>query len=126
MNIPKGHQAIMPYLMLEDAAAFIVFIKQVFNAEILQESIRDGIVGHCEANINGGTIMFSNSRDEWKPATANMFVYVDNADETYAKALAAGATSVMEMADLDYGRSGGFADPHGNVWWVTSVNTEAI
>jgi uncharacterized glyoxalase superfamily protein PhnB len=121
MNIPKDHQAVMPYLMLNDAAAFIEFIKKVFDAEMTQESMRDGVVGHCEANINGGTIMFSNSRDEWKPATANMFVYVPDADATYEKALAAGATSVMEIADQDYGRSGGFTDPHGNVWWVTSV-----
>ncbi|MEQ1761642.1 MAG: VOC family protein [Pyrinomonadaceae bacterium] len=121
MNIPKGHQAIMPYLMLNDATAFVEFIKKVFDAEMIHESMRDGVVGHCEANINGGTIMFSNSRDEWKAATANMFVYVTDADATYKKALAAGAESVMEMSDLDYGRSGGFTDPFGNVWWPTTV-----
>lgn len=126
MNIPEGHQAVMPYLMLNDAAAFIEFIKNVFDAEMTHESVRDGVVGHCEANINGGTIMFSNTRDEWKPATANMFVYVADADATYEKALAAGAVSVMEVADQDYGRSGGFTDPQGNVWWVTSANEEII
>jgi PhnB protein len=122
MNIPKGHQAVMPYLMMEDAAAFIDFIKNVFDADMTHESIRDGIVGHCEAQIGGSTIMFSNSRETWKPATSNMFVYVSDADETYKKAIAAGATSVMEMADQDYGRSGGVTDPHGNVWWITSVS----
>lgn len=121
MNIPKGHQAIMPYLMLDDAAAFIEFIKKVLDAEITHESLRDGVVGHCEANINGGTIMFSNSRDKWKAATANMFVYVTDADATHEKALAAGAESAMEMSDQDYGRSGGFLDPFGNVWWLTTV-----
>lgn len=126
MNIPKGHQAVMPYLMMEDAGAFIEFIKTVFDAEMTQESMRDGIIGHCEAKINGCTIMFSNSRDEWKPATANMFVYVDDADATYIRAIKAGATSVMEMADQEYGRSGGFTDPHGNVWWVTSVAGEGV
>lgn len=121
MNIPKGHQPVMPYLMMEDAASFIEFIKTVFNAEMTHQDIRGEIIGHCEANIGGGTIMFSQSRDEWKPATANMFVYVPDADATHKKALESGATNVMEMADQDYGRSGGFADPHGNVWWVTSV-----
>lgn len=111
----------MPYLMLEDAAGFIEFIKKVFDAEITQQSMRDGLVGHCEANINGGTIMFSNSREEWKPATANMFVYVEDADETFAKAIDSGATEVMAVVDQEYGRSGGFEDPHGNVWWVTSI-----
>lgn len=123
MNIPKGHQAVMPYLMMEDAAGFIDFIKNVFDAEMTHQDMRGDIIGHCEANINGSTIMFSNSRDDWKPATANMFVYVPDADAAYAKAIAAGATSVMEMADQDYGRSGGVTDPYGNVWWITSVSS---
>ncbi len=122
MNIPEGHQAVMPYLMMEDAAGFIEFIKNAFDAEMTHESMRDGIIGHCEARISGGTIMFSQSRDEWKPATANIFVYVPDADEVYRKAISAGASSVMDMADQDYGRSGGFKDPSGNVWWVTSAS----
>lgn len=121
MKIPEGHQAVMPYLMMENAPAFIEFIKGVFNAEMTHESMRDGIVGHCEAQIGGSTIMFSNSRGEWKPATGNMFVYVPDADDTYRRAIAAGAASVMEIADQDYGRSGGVTDPFGNVWWITSV-----
>lgn len=36
MNIPEGHQAVMPYLMIEDAAGFIEFIKMVFEAEMTQ------------------------------------------------------------------------------------------
>ncbi len=123
MNSPKGHQAVTPYLMMEDAAGFIDFIKTVFDAEMTHQDMRGDIIGHCEANINGSTVMFSNSRDDWKPATANMFVYVPDADAAYAKAIAAGATSVMEMADQDYGRSGGVTDPYGNVWWITSVSS---
>lgn len=121
MNIPEGHQAVMPYLMLEDAAGFIEFIKKVFDAKMTHQDMRDGTVGHCEANINGSTIMFSNSRGEWEPAPANMFVYVENADETYAKAVEHGGTTIMPPADQDYGRSCGVADPYGNVWWITSV-----
>ena len=121
MNIPKGHQVVMPYLMMEDAAGFIEFIKTVFDAEITHESMRDGIVGHCEAQIGGSTIMFSNSRDQWTPQTANMFVYVENADETHAKAVANGSETIMPPDDQDYGRSCGVTDPFGNVWWITSV-----
>lgn len=121
MNIPEGHQAIMPYLTLDDAAAFIEFIKTVFDAEMTHESMRDGVIGHCEAKISGGTIMFSNSRDQWKAAAAHMFVYVPDADETFRRALEAGAESILEVEDQEYGRSGGFTDPFGNAWWVTTV-----
>ena len=78
---------------------------------------------HGEIKIGGSTIMFSNSRDEWKPATANMFVYVDDADAVFAKAIANGAETIMEPADQEYGRSGGVNDPFGNVWWITSPPT---
>lgn len=123
MEIPKGHQAVMPYLMMEDATGFIEFIKTVFDADITHESMRDDIVGHCEAQIGGCTIMFSNSRDQWTPQTANMFVYVENADETYAKAVANGSEIIMPPDDQDYGRSCGVKDPFGNTWWITSVAT---
>ena len=123
MNIPKGHQALMPYLMLEDAKGFIAFVKSVFDAEMLEENYNeDGTAAHCEANIGGGTILFSNSRGEWKPATANMFVYVKDADKTYQKAIDAGSETVMPPADQPYGRSCGVTDPFGNVWWITSVS----
>ena len=123
MNIPNGHQAVMPYLMMDDAAKFIEFAKAVFNADMTFQNMReDDLVGHCEMQIGGSTIMFSNSRGEWKPATANLFVYVDNADETYLVSIAKGATALMEPADQDYGRSCGVTDPFGNVWWITSVN----
>lgn len=121
MKIPEGHQAVMPYLMLENAAGFIDFIKDVFDARITHQTMRDDLVGHCEADLGGSTIMFSNSRDEWKPATANMFIYVDDADARYEKALAHGAETIMPPADQEYGRSCGVSDPFGNVWWITSV-----
>lgn len=112
----------MPYLMMEDSAAFLEFVQNVFSAETTHKAVNeDGSLGHCEVQIGGSTIMFSKSRGEWKPATANMFVYVDNADAVFEKALANGATTVMEPANQPYGRSCGVTDPFGNVWWITSV-----
>jgi len=123
MKIPNGHQAVMPYLMLVDAAKFIVFCQKVFNATLLSSRKRDdGVtIMHAEVNIDGSTIMFSEASKEWKPATSNMFVYVDNADKTYQLAVDAGAVTIMELSDQDYGRTCGVTDPFGNVWWITSV-----
>jgi len=123
MKIPNGHQAIMPYLMLESAEKFIGFTTKVFDAKVTFKKFRDDtdVIMHSELQINGSTIMFCDSTDKWKTETAN-FIYVDNADETYKKALSEGATTIMEPADQDYGRSCGVTDPGGNVWWITSVN----
>jgi PhnB protein len=123
MEIPQGHQAVMPYLMLRGAGAFIEFTQKVFSATLSTTRMREdgATVMHSEIEIGGSTIMFCDATEEWAPQTANMFVYVQSADATYALALAHGATTVMELSNQDYGRTCGVADPFGNVWWITSV-----
>jgi PhnB protein len=128
MNVPKGHQAVMPYLMLTGALKFLDFTRKVFDAKLTTDMHKlreDGAsVIHSEITIGGSTIMFTDATAQWKEQTANLFVYVDNADETYKKAIDAGATTVMELSDQDYGRTCGVSDPLGNVWWITSVNKQ--
>lgn len=122
MEIPITHQAVMPYLILNGALRFIDFTKNVFNAETTaMHTLReDGTVIHSEIAIDGSTIMFTDATEDWKPQPANLFVYVDNADATYKKALEQGATSLMGLSNQDYGRTCGVTDPFGNVWWITS------
>ncbi|MCW3123101.1 MAG: hypothetical protein JWQ38_2593 [Flavipsychrobacter sp.] len=122
VNIPEGYNQVMPYLIIKDAAGFLKFTQDVFGAEERMKHMRDEhIIMHAEIKIGDCSIMFADATDEFSSSTAGMFIYVVNADETYAKALAAGATSVMPMCDQPYGRTGGVKDPHGNTWWVTSV-----
>jgi PhnB protein len=128
MNIPKNHQTIMPYLILDDALQFIDFTKNVFNATVLHApQLRDdGTALHAEINIHGSTIMFADTSSDWKPQTANLFVYVPNADESFKKALEEGATELMGLSNQEYGRTCGVTDPFGNVWWITSINEFTI
>lgn len=123
-HIPSGNQAVMPYLMLHNAQIFLNFTKEVFgatqNGEIHKRPDTEGIM-HAEVMIDGSTIMCCDAREQWIPTPANLFVYVNDADETYKKAMAAGASSVMELSNQDYGRTCGVTDPCGNVWWITSV-----
>ncbi|KQS33320.1 glyoxalase/bleomycin resistance/extradiol dioxygenase family protein [Dyadobacter sp. Leaf189] len=124
VKIPNGHQAVMPYLMLDKAVRFQDFVTQVLDGEVVSTHFQEDeptLIKHAEVRIGESTIMFCDSRGEWPAQPANLFVYVENADETYAKALESGATSMMEPADQDYGRSCGVTDPCGNVWWITSV-----
>lgn len=123
MKLPAGHQSIMPYLILEGALQFIAFTKNVFNAEISsQPSLRDdGTVMHAEISIDGSTIMVTEESKDWKKQTANLFIYVPDADATFEKAVQSGATVLMPPSDQDYGRACGVTDPFGNVWWITAV-----
>ncbi len=77
---------------------------------------------HAEVRINNSTIMFCDATDDYKIQTANLFVYVPDADEAYQKAVQAGAETIMPLSDQDYGRTCGVTDPTGNVWWITSIN----
>ncbi len=121
MTIPENHQAIMPYLMLKDADKFLSFTTSIFGAELKHKQLRDDKIMHAEVSIDGCTIMFTEATEQWKTATSNLFVYVEDADVSYQKALAEGGTSVMELSDQSYGRTCGVTDPCGNVWWITSV-----
>ncbi len=123
MNIPANHQAVMPYLMLAHAEKFIDFVSAVFEATLSEKQLSpDGKIRHCEATINGSTVMFTDiSENDWPVATAHLFVYVPNADVAYESALANGATSVMGLSDQHYGRTCGVLDPCGNTWWITSL-----
>jgi PhnB protein len=122
LNIPQGYQAIMPYLILENAAGFIDFAVAVLGATEKMRTMRDEThLGHCEITIGESTLMVSDASDQWGVNTCALFVYVEDADAAFAKALALGAKPIMEPADQPYGRSCGFTDPFGNIWWPTSV-----
>lgn len=124
MKIPEGNQVVMPYLIVAGAQKFIEFTQKVFNAKENEKSRSmsdEKTIMHSEIMIGDSTIMFADSTEKFKPRTAGLFIYVENADETYKKAIREGATTLMELSDQDYGRTCGVTDPFGNIWWITSI-----
>ena len=121
LSIPTGHQRVMPYLIVSGAADLLVFIQQVFDADVRQKKMRDQTaIMHAEVSFGDSTIMVADSSADWQPQPASLFVYVADADAAYGRAIDRGATVLMAPADKDYGRSAGVMDPFGNVWWITS------
>jgi PhnB protein len=123
MKIPENYQTVMPYLIVDGAEDFLKFAQRVFGAGQLSKLLREDGKGimHAEIRIGDSTIMFADATDQFEPCTAGLFIYVESADETYEKALAAGANPVMDLSDRSYGRACGVIDPFGNTWWITSV-----
>jgi len=119
----KDHQSIIPYLILENAAAFIEFTHLVFNAKTLLIKYRDDerTVMHAEIKVGHTVLMIAEKTDEYEQSLGNFFIYVDDADETFNRSIYHGASVVIEIADLEYGRSGGVKDPFGNIWWLTTA-----
>jgi uncharacterized glyoxalase superfamily protein PhnB len=124
LNVPAGYQAVMPYLILKNAAGFLAWAIDVLDATEKMKSFReDGTtIAHAELFIGESTIMVSEASELWRVNNAGMFVYVTNADDTYARALAHGASEIMPPADMPYGRTCGITDPFGNVWWPTQAS----
>jgi PhnB protein len=121
MKIPKNHQTVMPYLILKGALEFGPFAERAFGAKELYKAMRDEhTIMHAEIMIGESTIMFADATDQYPPRNAGFFIYADNADQTYQKAIDEGATVLTILADQPYGRSGGVKDPFGNDWWITT------
>lgn len=115
-------QTVMPYLIIPNATGFYEFVRNVFNGHETAKFLNDDeSLMHGEVNIGGSTIMFGNCSEAWKAQPAGLYIQVENADKTFYTALDHGATVVMELADKDYGRTGGIKDPFGNTWWITSA-----
>ena len=121
--VPDGYTAITPYLVVEDAAAFLDFLANAFGAvERLRLPMPQGGIGHAEVEIGGAAVMLSDAAPPDFPATkTQIHLYVEDVDGAYARAVEAGATSLAEPADQFYGdRCARVADPFGNHWSIAS------
>lgn len=124
MSVPTQYQTVTPYLIIKDALSFLQFMQELFGAEVTEKHFRDEsetTVMHAELKIGNASIMCAEATDQWKTEPAGLFIYVENADASYAKALELGCTTIMELTDQSYGRTCGVKDTFGNTWWITSV-----
>lgn len=119
---PEGYPSVIPSLVVEDAGKLIDFIVEAFGAtERLRMPMPDGKIAHAELELGDSVIMIGEASPQWPAGQGTLMLYVDDADATYNKALAAGATSNMEPADQFYGdRSAAVVDAWGNRWTVST------
>ncbi|MDA4128945.1 MAG: VOC family protein [Thaumarchaeota archaeon] len=120
--IPDGYHTLTPYLVVEDVPKLIDFLKKAFGAKELERTTRpDGTVRHAELRIGDSVVMMAEARGESKPMPCMLYVYTEDTNATYERAIKAGATSLMEPADQFYGdRNAGVKDPVGNSWWLAT------
>jgi PhnB protein len=120
--IPEGYHTITPCLTVQGANKLIDFMKRAFEAtEIERMTNADGTIKHAEVRIGDSVVMISESRGEWKPMPGAFYLYVNDADVIYKRAIQAGAVSVMEPLDTFYGnRESGVKDQFGNYWWIAT------
>jgi len=121
MYVPEGYGTVFPYFLVGDAEQFATFVKNVFDAtEVGRTLMPNGRVANLRIRIGTSTFMVSEASD-FKPMQAAYYVYVKDADKTFAKALSNGASKIFDPMDMPYkDRQGGITDPFGNIWWIST------
>ena len=120
--VPDGYHTVTPYLVVDGGQKLIDFLKQAFGAkETFSMKGQGETIAHAEVQIGDSIIMISDAASEWKSRSSMLYLYVEDVDAVYKRALEAGATSVREPANQFYGdRSGGVTDPVGNYWGIAT------
>jgi uncharacterized glyoxalase superfamily protein PhnB len=112
----KGFNTVTPRMVVADAAAQVAFLRQVFGATGDHHPERP-----AEMRIGDSLVMVSQS-GERELFPAFLYLYADDCDAVYRRALAAGATSLEAPLDTPYGdRRAMVRDPAGNVWQIAHV-----
>jgi PhnB protein len=119
---PSDTQSVIPYLVVPDAEKELAFVKEVFGAKEMHV-FRDpvGRIAHAQVAIGDSVVMMAQANEQWPSLPAAIYIYVPDVDTAYSRALAAGATSVMQPADQFYGdRNGGVKNSNGVQWWMAT------
>jgi len=117
--VPEGLRTVTPYLHPVNAPAYIEFLKQAFGAiEDARHQSPDGRVMHAQVRI-GNAVLEMGEPDPAVPMPTTLYLYVDDADALYHRAVAAGATSLTPPTDQWYGdRVAGVQDSTGTIWYI--------
>ncbi len=127
-KMPEGYHSVTPYLVVGDAARAIDFYKRAFGAsELTRMGGPGGKIGHAELKIGDSMIMLSDEMmGNRSPQTlggspVGIFLYVEDVDSVFDRAINAGAKKDAAPADMFWGdRYGKLTDPFGHVWSIAT------
>ena len=128
--IPDGMHSITPHLVCRDAAAAIEFYKKAFGAiELFRLPMPDGKIMHACVLIGDSQLFLFDEMpamgafgpQDPKGSPVTIHLQVQDADASFARAVAAGAAVTMPLADMFWGdRYGQLRDPFGHRWSVAT------
>lgn len=128
--IPEGYHSVTPYLCCRDAGAAIDFYEKAFGAtELMRMGAPGEKIGHADLQIGDSHLMLADEFPEMgflSPQSVGgspvmIHLYVEDADATTARAVAAGAKVVKPVENQFYGDRGGqLDDPFGHKWYVST------
>jgi uncharacterized glyoxalase superfamily protein PhnB len=130
-GIPRGTHTLTPHLIVRDAAKAIDWYKKALGAEeVLRLPMPDGRgIMHAEMKIGDSRFYMGEESPQWealspqslKGSPVSLHIYVQNADAAFKRAVDAGATAKMPVADQFWGdRYGKIQDPFGHQWSIAT------
>src|SRR6185503_1985667 len=114
-SIPDGWHSVTPRLVVHDTARLVEFLKRAF-----------GATGDFRTDVPsvisiGDSLVMVSGVDARDPMPGFLYLYVDDIDVTYRRAVEAGAVSLEEPQDMPYGdRRAMVKDPCGNIWQIAT------
>ena len=116
-SAPAGLHTVTPFLHVSGAAAYIEFLKRAFGAVEEGRVGPEGQIRHAQLRVGNAAIELGDA--EGRPMSGSFYLYVDDVDALYERAVAAGATATWAPADQPYGdRVGAVQDSMGNQWFI--------
>ena len=126
--IPKGYHTVTPSLFVVGAAKAIEFYKKALGAEeLMRFPGPDGAIMHAEIKIGDSIVMLADEMPEQGGrgpksiggTPVSFFVFRENVDAEWKRAVDAGAKVLVPLADQFWGdRTGCLEDPFGHQWWL--------
>ena len=126
--VPEGYQTITAQLVLDNAAQTIEWYKRAFGAQEVSRSVGpDGKIMHADVKIGNSHFMVndpmmgSKGPKELGGSPASLWLYVEDSDALFNRAVGAGGKVQMPLEDQFWGdRAGAVVDPVGYTWWIAS------
>jgi PhnB protein len=113
---PDGWHTVTPRIVTSEAEELVRFVEEVFRGQGEFQVNRP-----AEIRIGDSLIMISNGDGLREPVAAFLYLYVEDVDETYKRAVEAGAQTLELPSDLSYGdRRAMVKDAWGNLWQIAS------
>ena len=120
MHIPPDFNTITPYLFVDRADKLVAFLVAGLGGTEKLRHMDGDRIANAQVVIGTSTLMVSEASPAYPAMPASYYIYVENADASMSRAVAAGGTKIMDVADMPYNdRQGGVRDPCGNIWWIS-------